>query len=86
MTDQPIPTSEVLFNILAPGVMETHLTGGFTYNMGANNELTVAAMYAPEVKVKGANPFADMTGSGATQDIELYMTQWELTASYAWKF
>jgi len=86
MTDQPIPQSEVLFNILAPGVMETHITGGFTYTMASNNEITVAAMYAPEVKVKGANPFADMTGSGVTQDIELYMSQWELTASWGWKF
>jgi long-chain fatty acid transport protein len=86
MTDQPIPQSEVLFNILAPGVMETHITGGFTYTMASNNEITFAAMYAPEVKVKGANPFADMTGSGATQDIELYMSQWELTASWGVKF
>jgi long-chain fatty acid transport protein len=80
MGDNPIPSSEVLFNILAPGVMETHITGGFTYNMGTNNELTVAAMYAPETKIKGTNPL------DPAQQIELYMSQWELTASYAWKF
>jgi len=82
MGDQPIPNSEVLFNILAPGVMETHITGGFTYNIGTNNELTVAAMYAPETTVKGANPLE----APGQQEIELYMSQWELTASYAWKF
>ena len=80
--DQPIPNSEVLFNILAPGVMETHITGGFTYTMANNNELTFAAMYAPETKVSGNNPLANP----ATQNVELYMTQWELTASYGWKF
>jgi long-chain fatty acid transport protein len=78
--DQPIPNSEVLFNILAPGVMETHVTGGFTYNIGSNNEFTMAAMYAPESKVSGTNPL------DPAQQIELYMSQWELTASYAWKF
>ncbi len=29
-TDQPIPKSEMTFNILAPGVMEDHFTVGFT--------------------------------------------------------
>ncbi len=84
--DQPIPSSEVLFNILAPGVMETHLTGGFTYNVGPSNEFTFAAMYAPETTVSGANPLAAGTNGNASQNIELYMSQWELTASYAWKF
>jgi long-chain fatty acid transport protein len=87
ITEQPIPESEVLFNILAPGVMETHLTGGFTYTLATDNEITFAAMYAPEVKVKGPNVFADaFTSSGITQDIELYMSQWELTASWGLKF
>lgn len=86
MTDQPIPNSEMLFNILAPGVMETHVTGGFTYTMSTDNEVTLALMYAPEVKVKGPNVFADQTGSGTTQDIEIFMSQWELTASWGLKF
>ena len=87
ITDQPIPNNEVLFNILAPGVMETHVTGGFTYTMAPDNEITFAAMYAPEVKVKGPNVFADaFTGSGISQNVELYMSQWELTASWGLKF
>jgi long-chain fatty acid transport protein len=77
--DQPIPESEVLFNILAPGVMETHLTGGFTYTMADKNEITFAAMYAPENTVTGINPLDG-------QSIELYMSQWELTASWGVKF
>jgi long-chain fatty acid transport protein len=84
--DQPIPESEVMFNILAPGVMETHLTGGFTYNMSENNEFTFAAMYAPESTVKGPNPLAAGTNGNASQQVELNMTQWELTASWGWKF
>jgi len=82
MGDNPIPSSEVLFNILAPGVMETHITGGFTYTMASNSEITFAAMYAPETKIKGANPLE----APGQQDIELYMSQWELTASWGMKF
>ena len=80
--DNPIPESEVMFNIVAPGVMETHVTGGFTYTMASNNEITFAAMYAPENKVKGANPLE----APGQQQIELYMSQWELTASWGVKF
>jgi long-chain fatty acid transport protein len=80
--ENPIPESEMLFNIIAPGVMETHITGGFTYTMGTNNEFNFAAMYAPENKIKGPNTL-EVPGQ---QQIELYMTQWELTASWGWKF
>jgi len=86
LSDQPIPNSEVLFNILAPGVMETHITGGFTYTMSPTSEFSFAAMYAPETKVSGNNPLAAGSTGTATQNIELYMTQWELTASWGWKF
>jgi long-chain fatty acid transport protein len=78
--DQPIPKSEVMFNILAPAVMETHVTFGFTKEMGSNNEFNFAAMYAPEVSLKGPNPM------DPAQQIELKMTQWELEGSWAVKF
>jgi len=84
--ENPIPSSETLFNIIAPGVMETHLTGGFTWTTSQNSEFSMAAMYAPENKISGANPLAGGTNGNASQNIELYMTQWELTASWAWKF
>jgi len=77
--DQPIPSSEVLFNILAPGVMEDHLTFGFTKKTGANTEFNFAAMYAPENSVTGINPLDGQT-------IELKMHQYELEASWGWKF
>lgn len=78
--DQPIPASEVLFNILAPGVMEQHLTAGFTQRLGEANEWSFAAMYAPEKEISGANPL------DPAQRITLRMDEWELAASYAWKF
>ena len=78
--DQPIPDSEVMFNILAPGVMETHLTGGFTMPITSNSEFSFAAMYAPSNSVSGANPM------DPAQTIEIEMDQFELQGTYTMKF
>ncbi len=80
--DQPIGSSEVLFNTLAPGVMETHLTGGFTKELEDGMEINFALMYAPNSSVKGANP---MEAPGQ-QTIELEMTQIEMEVSFGWQF
>ncbi len=80
-TDQPIPESETLFNILAPAVVEQHFTAGWTRKMGGNQELNLAAMYAPSESVKGANPI-----DGGQSQIEIEMSQWEVQAGWAWKY
>ena len=80
--DQPIPESEVLFNILAPGVMEDHFTFGFTRQFGESSGLNFALMYAPEVEVTGPNPL-EVPG---LQDITLAMSQWDIEISYSWGF
>ena len=77
---QPIPPSEVLFNILAPGIMEEHFTFGFTKDTGPDSEFNFAAMYAPKSDLTGTN------GMDPAQTITLEMTQWEVEASWAWKF
>jgi long-chain fatty acid transport protein len=73
--DQPIPSSEVLFNILAPGVMEWHLTAGATKKLSSDSELSFSVMYAPEVSVAGTHAFG-------AQPIEIYMSQFEAEVSY----
>ena len=78
--DQPVPESEVLFNILAPAVIEDHVTFGFTKETSASRELNFAFMYALNNSVKGTNPF------DPTQTIEIEMDQFELELSYTWKF
>jgi len=77
---QPIPNSEVLFNILAPGVIEDHLTFGFTQKLSPTSEWNFAAAYMPSKSVTGANPFT------TNQTIELKMYEYQLEASYSWKF
>ena len=79
--DQPIPESETLFNILAPAVIEDHITAGWTMKVGKNQEFNLAGMYAPKSSVKGANPF----DGGATQ-IEIDMSQLDIQAGWGWKY
>ena len=75
-TNQPIPSSEVVFNILAPGVIEDHFTFGITRDLNAKSSISFAAMYAPSNSVKGENTF------DPNQDIELEMDQYELAIAY----
>jgi long-chain fatty acid transport protein len=77
---QPIPSTEMMFNILAPGVMEHHYTVGFTAIPSKGHELSFAAMYAPTVSVNGTNPM------DPAQTIELEMDQWEVEMSWGWVF
>jgi len=79
-SDQPIPDSEVMFNILAPGVVETHITGGFTMPITSDSEFSFAAMYAPSNSVSGANPM------DPAQTIEIEMDQLEFQGTYTMKF
>ena len=78
--EQPIPTSEVLFNILAPAVPEHHATFGLTYTFSNQNELDFSLMYAFENDVTGPNPL------DPAQNITLTMSQWEAGVGYSWKF
>jgi long-chain fatty acid transport protein len=80
--EQPIPDSEMLFNILAPGVIETHATLGVTKAFGANHELDLAVMHGFDKTVSGPNP---LEAPGA-QTIDLSMHQWEISLGYSWKY
>ena len=76
---QPIPDSEVLFNILAPGVIEDHLTFGFTRNLASGDEINMSFMYGFNKKVTGINPL------DPSQNISFDMDQWEVEFSYGWR-
>jgi long-chain fatty acid transport protein len=76
---QPIPDSEVMFNILAPAVVQHHITLGVTKEINKSNEINLGFMYAPAGKVSGANP---LEAPGA-QTIELQMSQFQVEIGYA---
>jgi long-chain fatty acid transport protein len=73
---QPIPETEVLFNILAPAVVESHITLGVSKTINKSNEIMVAFMYAPEGSVSGTNPF------DPAQTIKLNMSQFQIDIGY----
>lgn len=76
--EQPIQDADVTFNILAPGVMEQHLTFGLTKSKPNGGAWNFSLMYAPETTVEGPNAF------DPTQTIELKMKQLEFEVSYLW--
>ncbi|MGB5256436.1 MAG: hypothetical protein WBN44_04220 [Woeseiaceae bacterium] len=75
--EQPIQGADVLFNILAPGVMEQHITLGLTHKTASDAEWNFSFMYAPENSVSAPSMF------DPTQTIELKMNQLEFEASYS---
>jgi len=80
---QPIPQSETLFNILAPGVVEHHVTLGATWTLANKSELSFAYMHAFEKQVDGANSIPAALGGG---NANLRMYQDSLGVAYGWKF
>ena len=77
---QPIPTTEVVFNILAPAIMEDHITFGFTNKISTTSELNFRFMHALENSVSGANTL------NPSQQVTLKMKQYEAELSWGWKF
>ncbi len=75
---QPIPGSEMTFNILAPGVVENHVALGLTRRHGENGEFNLSLTYAANKTISGPNTF------DPTQTIRLGMHQLDLGFGYAW--
>ena len=78
---QPIPKSETFFNILAPGVVQDHLTLGATWTLSDKSELSMAYMHALENSVKGANSIPGFGGGEAN----LKMYEDSIGVAYGWK-
>ena len=82
-TQQPIPSSEVLFNILAPGVVEDHITFGFSKSLDrAPGRFNMALMYALPKSVTGPNPLE----APGVQQIQLKMREFEIEFGYSFGF
>ncbi len=73
---QPIRSTETFFNVLAPGVIESHLTLGATWTLANKSELTVGYMH-------GFNK--SVTGTGPTTGFSSKMYQDSLGIAYGWK-
>ncbi|HVZ54712.1 MAG TPA: outer membrane protein transport protein [Pseudolabrys sp.] len=80
----PIKSSDVTFNILAPGVVTDHFTGGFAYKVSPNSTLEFAAAYIPKHSVSGVEvtPLGPTPGS----NIDISMHQFQFTVGYTYQF
>jgi len=79
---QPIRKNEALFNILAPGVVQDHITLGATWLLPNKSELSFAYMHAFEEKVRGSNAIPAPFGGG---DVNLKMYEDSLGIAYGWQ-
>ncbi|MDF2416148.1 long-chain fatty acid transporter [Acinetobacter beijerinckii] len=81
--DQPIPNDQTFLNILAPGVIQDHLSLGATWSVDQRQELSVAYTYGLKKKVKGNQSIPTAFGGG---EANLEMDQHILGLSYGLKF
>ncbi|MGE5128761.1 MAG: OmpP1/FadL family transporter [Sphingomonadaceae bacterium] len=87
-SDDPIESRDVTFNILAPGVVQDHVTLGATWNYDPKNEVTGAFMYAFNNSVSGRSLINGFLPPGAQADMQekIQMYEWSLGVQYAHKF
>jgi long-chain fatty acid transport protein len=78
----PIPSRDVLFNIIAPAVVQHHVTGGFEYRWSRDLSLELAGAYVPEASLSGT----EIPPGAPTHAIELEMHQWEVTLGFKYRF
>ena len=78
----PLRGRDVTFNILAPATVQHHITGGGAYKINANNEVELALMFAPKVRVSGP----EFTPGGQTPGSRIRIEMYQLEATVGWKY
>jgi long-chain fatty acid transport protein len=81
---QPIPTGETQFNVIAPAVVEKHLTLGATMTLANGAELSGYYMHAFEETVKGDSPGAPGPAIQNAGHGNLRMSQNAIGIAYGW--
>ncbi len=84
-TDNPIRSQDVTINIFAPGVVQDHVTFGFTYKTQGGGELTLAYMHAFNKSVSGPSFFNNFTGGLPAGTETIKMHQNSIGIAYGWK-
>lgn len=79
ISQNPVSEENIMFNILAPGVIENQVTLGVTKKLAKSHEISVAFMYGFENSIEGANALE----APNQQTIEIGMKQWQVEVGYA---
>jgi long-chain fatty acid transport protein len=76
--------NDISFNIIAPGVVEKHLTLGLTYKTTSGGELTLAYMHAFSNTVTGPSAITTFAGGNfGTESLKMYQDSFGI--AYGWK-
>lgn len=84
-TGNPVGARDVTFNILAPGVVQHHLTAGVTYTRG-QHEVSAAYLHAFENSVTGTSFFAAIGMAPAGTRETITMSEDSLAVQYSYRF
>lgn len=79
-SESPIPDDEILINILAPGIVQDHVTAGVSYAPSKNTEVSFGYMHA--FNNKQSTPTTAFLGAPAS--IEMHQNSFEF--GFSWKF
>lgn len=79
--DQPVRSSQTLFNMLAPAVVEDHLTLGGTWSLDKKREITFMYMHAFQNEVLGSGSIPAAFGGG---EANIEMRQDSFGISMSW--
>ena len=79
--NQQIPSNQTLLNILAPGVVQNHLSLGATWTLANKSEITVAYIHAFQQTVNGSGSIPAGFGGG---NANISMHEDSIGISYGW--
>lgn len=79
---QPIPAGETFFNLLAPGVIEDHLTLGATWDYSKDADMSVIYVHGFSNEVKGSGSIPAGFNGG---EANLRMRQNSVGIAFGWK-
>jgi long-chain fatty acid transport protein len=78
--DDTFPSSQALFNILAPATVKEHFAFGFTRNLLNKQTIDLAFTYMPNAKIYGTNP------NTGPQTGYVEMDQWEIEVGWSMRW
>ncbi|BAL95870.1 OmpP1/FadL family transporter [Rubrivivax gelatinosus] len=80
---QAVPASQTFFNVLAPGVVQNHLTAGFSWATGERTEWSAFYAHAFGKTVRGRQSVPAGFGGG---EADVRLSEDILGASWTWRF
>ena len=86
---QPVPKGQTLLNILAPGVVQDHVSLGATWRQGKAGELSVAYTHAFRTTLRGSGsipPGAPQDGGFGGGEADVHLAEDILGVAWGWKF